>query len=260
MQRPARAGEPWQQPGRQAWQRLRHQLAALAAMVMTVAGSELMAQSTTSNIQGTVRDETGVLPGATVTARETQSGFQHTAVTSDAGAFALAGLRPGSYEITVSLPQYKPQAKIVQVLLGQTVTANFTISPDLLVVEQVQVVGDRLVEVKTAEVATNVTQEQIQYLPQSTRNFLNFAALAPGVRINDDEFRKELQAGAPSSSATNVFIDGVSYKNDIIQGGVVGQDASRGNPTPPSVNPNFGRGRRMIDPSRRLQFGVRYAF
>ena len=100
-------------------------------------------------------------------------------------------------------------------------------------------VGDRLVEVKTAEVATNVTQEQIQYLPQSTRNFLNFAALAPGVRINDDEFRKELRAGALSSSATNVFIDGVSYKNDVIQGGVVGQDASRGNPFPQNAVQEF---------------------
>ena len=108
MQRPARAGEPWQRRGRR--------LAALAAVVLTVvtvAASELKAQSTTSNIQGTVRDETGILPGATVTARDTQSGFQHTALTSDTGAFALAGLRPGSYEITVSLPQFKPQSKTV---------------------------------------------------------------------------------------------------------------------------------------------------
>src|SRR6185369_15049105 len=31
---------------------------------------------------------------------------------------------------------------------------------------------------------------------------------------------------------TNVFIDGLSLKNNIIEGGVVGQDASRGNPFP----------------------------
>jgi hypothetical protein len=31
-------------------------------------------------------------------------------------------------------------------------------------------------------------------------------------------------------------------------------------PTLPSVNLNFGRGRRLIDPGRRMQFGVRYAF
>ena len=37
----------------------------------------------------------------------------------------------------------------------------------------------------------------------------------------------------------NVFIDGVSYKNDVIQGGVVGQDASRGNPFPQNAVQEF---------------------
>jgi hypothetical protein len=31
-------------------------------------------------------------------------------------------------------------------------------------------------------------------------------------------------------------------------------------PTPPAVNQNFGRPERLIDPGRRLQFGLRYAF
>jgi Carboxypeptidase regulatory-like domain/TonB dependent receptor len=241
MQRPARAGrpgEPWQRAVRGICRRARQHLIAAAALLILAAG-DAAAQSVTSNIEGKVRDETGVLPGASIVARDTQSGFEQAAITSAEGHYALIGLRPGVYEITVSLLQYKPQSKTVQLLLGQTVTANFTISPDVLVVEEVQVVGDRLVEVKTAEVATNVTQEQIQYLPQPTRNFLNFAALAPGVRINDDEFRKELRAGALSSSATNVFIDGVSYKNDVIQGGVVGQDASRGNPFPQNAVQEF---------------------
>ena len=42
-------------------------------------------------------------------------------------------------------------------------------------------------ETETTEVATNVTQQQIENLPQNNRNFLNFAALAPGVRIDEDE-------------------------------------------------------------------------
>ncbi len=37
----------------------------------------------------------------------------------------------------------------------------------------------------------------------------------------------------------NVFIDGVSFKNDVIQGGVVGQDASRGNPFPQNAVQEF---------------------
>ena len=44
-------------------------------------------------------------PGATVTARHVQSGFTHEAITATDGAFALAGLRPGQYQITVSVSQ-----------------------------------------------------------------------------------------------------------------------------------------------------------
>ena len=112
-------------------------------------------------------------------------------------------------------------------------TLNFRINPDVVVTESVTVVGDtRLVDTRTSEITTNVTQEQMRYLPQNSRNFLNFAALAPGVRVSDNEFRKEFSAGALPSQNVNVFIDGVSFKNDVIDGGVMGQDASRGNPFP----------------------------
>jgi outer membrane receptor protein involved in Fe transport len=195
----------------------------------------LAAQTTTASIEGTVTDETGVLPGATVTARQTESGFQFEAVTGADGGFTLAGLRPGSYEITVAMPQYKPAARTVHVLVGHTVKADFRITPELMYVENVTVVGELLLDVRTPEITTNVTDEQILHLPQNSRNFLNFAAMAPGVRVSDDETRKEITAGSLGARSTNVFIDGVSYKNDVIEGGVIGQDASRGNPFPQSA-------------------------
>ena len=93
---------------------------------------------------------------------------------------------------------------------------------------------------KTSQVATNITAEQIRNLPQNDRNFLNFAALAPGVRVNaGSETTKEVTAGALPGFNTNVFIDGVSYKNDILLGGVVGQDSSRGNPFPQNAVQEF---------------------
>jgi outer membrane receptor protein involved in Fe transport len=198
------------------------------------------AQVSTATIQGTVRDETGVLPGANVTARHVQSGFTHEAVTAEDGSFTLGGLRPGQYEITVTFAQYKPQAKTVSVLVGQAATLDFRITSDLVFTENVTVVGDsRIVETRTSQVTTNVTEEQVRHLPQNTRNFLNFAALAPGVRVADNEFRKEITAGALPSQNTNVFIDGVSYKNDLILGGVVGQDSSRGSPFPQNAVQEF---------------------
>jgi hypothetical protein len=224
--------------------RLKHAArgAALAGLVVSaLLAPPAAAQATTTSITGTVSDDTGILPGATIIARQVASGFTHEAVADDKGAFFLGGLPPGGYEITVSLPQYKPQAKTVQLLTGQSVTLNFRITPDLVYAEQVQVVGTAglLVETKTAEIATAVTTEQVRHLPQNQRNFLNFAALAPGVKVSQDETRKQVTAGGLDATAVNVFIDGVSYKNDVLDGGVVGQDSSRGSPFPQNAVQEF---------------------
>jgi outer membrane receptor protein involved in Fe transport len=214
-------------------------VACLCLLALPFVSAPLQAQSTTATIQGTVADEGGVLPGATITARETQSGFQYDAVSGGDGGFTLAGLKPGSYEITVSMDKYKPQSRTVQVLVGQAITLSFKIAPDVVVMESVQVVGSRLIDTRTPEVATSVTQDQIRLLPQNDRNFLNFAALAPGVRTSYDDQNKQMLAGAQPAFATNVFIDGVSYKNDVLEGGVVGQDSSRGNPFPQNAVQEF---------------------
>jgi len=199
------------------------------------------AQSTSTGIRGTVADESGVLPGATVLARDEQNGFKYETVTDGQGFFSLSGMRPGNYEITVSMPQYKPQSQKLQLVIGNNVTLNFKISPDLVYAERVEVVAGtgRIVDQKTAEIATNVTSEQVRYLPQNQRNFLNFANLAPGVKVTQDETNKQITAGGLDGTQINVFIDGVSYKNDVLQGGVVGQDSSRGSPFPQNAVQEF---------------------
>jgi outer membrane receptor protein involved in Fe transport len=220
---------------------LRWWAGCLALVLMAGASIPASAQGTTAGIQGTITDDTGPLPGATIVAKETGTGFTYEAVADSAGFFALKGLTPGTYEITVAMPQYKPQAKTVQVLVGQNITLSFRITPDLVYSENVTVVGtaNRLVETKTAEISTSVTAEQVRYLPQNQRNFLNFANLAPGVKMTQDDQNKQVSAGGQDGAQVNVFIDGVSYKNDVLQGGVVGQDSSRGSPFPQNAVQEF---------------------
>jgi outer membrane receptor protein involved in Fe transport len=213
--------------------------AFLAASLLALPASAL-AQSTTATIRGVVKDDTGGLPGATISAREATGGFTFETTTGADGAFTLAGLRPGSYDITVTMSQYKPAARRLQVLVGQNIDLEFRLTADLVYAENVTVIGERAIDIKTSQIATNVTAEQIRDLPQNDRNFLNFAALAPGVRVNaGSETNKEVTAGALPGFNTNVFIDGVSYKNDVLLGGVVGQDSSRGNPFPQNAVQEF---------------------
>jgi hypothetical protein len=199
-----------------------------------------LAQSTSATIRGVVKDETGGLPGASIVAREASSGFTFEATSGPDGSFTLAGLRPGTYEISVSMPQYKPASRTLTVLVGQDIDLDFRLTADLVYTENVTVIGGVAMDIKTSQIATNITAEQIRDLPQNDRNFLNFAALAPGVRVNaGSETNKEVTAGALPGFNTNVFIDGVSYKNDILLGGVVGQDSSRGNPFPQNAVQEF---------------------
>jgi hypothetical protein len=197
-------------------------------------------QTITTNILGTVSDEGGRLAEASVTAKNVDTGFTNEAKTDAQGTYALQGIRPGTYEITVSVDQHKPETTTVQVLIGRTATLNFSLIASPTFAERVEVVGStRLAETRTSEIATVVTQEQVRFLPQDQRNFLNFAALAPGVHVSNDQLKKQVTAGGLDATQINVFIDGVSFKNDILEGGVIGQDSSRGSPFPQSAVQEF---------------------
>jgi hypothetical protein len=63
-----------------------------------------IAQTSTSEITGTVRDTTGaVIPGATVIAINDATGVSYTQETTQSGLYAFASLPSGSYTITAQL-------------------------------------------------------------------------------------------------------------------------------------------------------------
>ncbi len=203
------------------------------------------AQTTTASVRGTVRSADGtVAAGATIVAIGTATNQTFRAVASGNGAYSLNGLRPGQYEVTITGTNGEVYRQTVVVGIGQSASLDATlgaaaapadataadVTGDDAAGADVVVTGSRLVETRTSEVATNISQQQIRILPQTDRNFLSFAALAPGVRYNDSETDKGFQSGAATASQVNVFIDGVSLKNKLREGGVAGQQNSRGNP------------------------------
>ncbi len=208
-----------------------HLVVVLLALTLATSGM-VVAQSTSSSIRGTVTEKSGPLPGATVVGVNTTTGFQYPTTSNPDGSFALNGLAPGTYKVTVNAPGYTNLSRTIDIGVGTNVNLQFRLTAEELVVENVAVVGQRIQETKTSEVATEVTKEVLNALPQNDRNFLNFVNLAPGVKTSLDPNNKQVRALGQPAFSSNVFIDGVSYKNDVLEGGVVGQDASRGNPFP----------------------------
>ena len=94
-------------------------------------------------IEGTVTDATGlVLPGVTVEAAAEAGGPVAAAVTEGDGAFTLTGLPAGRYDVTFTLPGFRPEVRRgVAVGAGATATLDAVLSVQLE--EQVVVVGSR---------------------------------------------------------------------------------------------------------------------
>jgi outer membrane receptor protein involved in Fe transport len=214
----------------------------LLAALLLLAPEPALGQRTTATILGTVTREAAPAPsGTAVVATSIDTGAVTRAATRGNGSYTLTGLAPGQYLITVTPPGGPEVVRLVGVQVGQTVELHIDLGEqwvDVAGTETIEVVG-QLSELKTSEVATNISTEQLESLPQNSRNFLSFAQLAPGVRLSTDEANKNFASGALEARHTNVFIDGVSLKNNIIQGGVVGQDASRGNPFPQGAIAGF---------------------
>jgi hypothetical protein len=183
------------------------------------------AQTSTGSVRGFVRSPQGApLAGAAVEARNIDLGTRRNTVAGDNGFYVIAGLTPGPYEISVRRIGSAAQSRRVHVGVGQTLILDFRLADTAVTLGPVVVTAAASAELRSTEVGTNITREQIQNLPQNNRNFLSFATLAPGVQLHG----AGLSSGGASVNNANLFIDGASYKSDVLPGGIAGQDPSLG--------------------------------
>jgi hypothetical protein len=216
-------------------------LGLLAALALPPAAAE--AQTSTGNLRGYVTG-TGQAPltGVTVIARNVDNNQQRGTITNASGFYYLGGLRPGTYEITARRVGLSPQTRTVQVPIGQTLDVNFALSEAAVTLEAVTVSAAAPEErTRTSEVGTNISREQVENLPNFERNFLDLARLVPGITeqaVNDRGIKKISAVGQPAD-AVNVFVDGATYKSDVLPGGVAGQESSKGNPFPQGAVQEF---------------------
>src|SRR5207237_6212012 len=165
----------------------RHRFLWLACITLLASPLSLSAQTTTGTVRGYVKDQNGApVADAQVEARQTETGIVRRATSRTDASYILPGLAPGRYELTVRKIGFTPQRRNAVVQIGATLLADFTLQAGAVELQAVTVQAAPAVEMRTSEVATNVTPQQIQQLPTVNRNFLDLAALAPGVTVSED--------------------------------------------------------------------------
>ncbi|PWV92502.1 carboxypeptidase family protein [Paenibacillus cellulosilyticus] len=106
------------------------QSASVSVVVNTITTLNVLLVPLPANVLGTVTDAATDLPivGAAVHLNDSNGAPTADALTDAAGQFALNGIFPGSYRISVEAPDYQLSTRPITLSAGATRTANFALS------------------------------------------------------------------------------------------------------------------------------------
>src|SRR5437867_2928698 len=95
------------------------------AMCLGLFSMAVYGQTETGQISGKVTDPNGaIVPNATVTAKNTNTGAERTVQANDSGEFIMTNLQPGRYDVTASGPNFQPGKVTVDLSVGAKSTAD----------------------------------------------------------------------------------------------------------------------------------------
>lgn len=172
-------------------------------------------QATTGLIQGTVLDPNGaVVSGATVVARNTETGFERTVTTNSDGYFSAPLLPLGRYRVTTSASGFSNYVlENIDVTIGSTVSLRIElkVGGDVTTVD-VTAEGEGI-ETGRTELSSQLNERSVENLPINRRDFSRFALLTPGVSIVQGPDGDEITINGQKGIQNNVSIDGADANN-----------------------------------------------
>jgi hypothetical protein len=152
-------------------------------LVALVAASRVVpahAQST-ATLQGTISDsQNAIVPGVSVSIRNTATGIERPTVSDTAGHYAAASLPPGHYRVVAHLDGFQDQTREVDLAPAQTVELHLRFGV-AAVAETVTVIGAApLIETATISVGQVMVERTVQEIPLNGRHFVDLGPLMPG--------------------------------------------------------------------------------
>lgn len=201
------------------------------------APASVQAQTTTSNdgsstITGTVTDQTGAVVAGAKVEISNSKGFKQTVTTNDRGVYTISGLIPGTYDVSVSAPNFKVfQTTGLTLTTGVTIPLDAPLEPAGEKTEvNVQAGGAAQVETETPEISGTITEKEVINSPLNGRNFTQLITLTPGV--SNQTGQDEAKVGVNGSVKYSVNGGRVEYNSfevdgsDVLNAGLSGAEST----------------------------------
>lgn len=198
------------------------------AGILALYGMNAFGQATaTGTIQGTVVDQSqAVIAGAEVVLTKKATGETRTTLTDSSGNYRFNLLSADTYSEKISKAGFASRVQTVDLLVGQTATANATLTPGSTT-EIVEVTDTApLVDIAKTGVGQDITPREVEQLPMVGRDVANLAYLVPGVKAADsyDPTKNRyaiLSVNGAGGRNVNVTVNGVDNKDNTVGGPVM---------------------------------------
>jgi hypothetical protein len=184
-----------------------------------------IAQIPTGSIRGTVTDPSGALiSDARIEVKNRNTGAERLTRTDSDGNYNVPNLSPGEYEVKVIMTGFKLGLATVTLKVGDTITSDFSLEIGEAT-ETVVISIDTSAAVNTADFKVDgvITRQKVDGLPLNGRNFLQLAALEPGVRVStgnpgDANNLFNVSIGGGNSDLTRLTVDGGNIVDPVTGG------------------------------------------
>lgn len=196
----------------------------ISAVLIGFAPPALTQAVATVQISGAVLDSSGsVIPDASVTATQLETGLARTVVSGPEGNYAIPQLPVGHYELTVEKSGFKTYLqKGIELQVGDRPLINVTMELGT-VQQQVEVsAGTQMVQTTQTSVSTVIDQKRIVQLPLNGRQATQLIILAGGATqsrnggaISSKNYPSSvaLSVSGASGNSTNYLMDGADNED-----------------------------------------------
>ena len=193
-------------------------IAIITGLLLAVA-TPPAAQTLTSRVEGTVRDEAGgVIPGAAVTMTEVDTNVVREAFTNDLGLYLFPLVPAGTYRVAATVPGFSTTViEDVRVVLSAPTSVDVVVAvggvTETVLVSAAE--AQSLMNTVNAELNTNLSREQVSELPLNGRSVVQLALTQAGV--TGPGGARTASINGTRGTYNNYTLDGVNNQDGFIR-------------------------------------------
>ena len=202
---------------------MRRQLSLAVGIAMLFTASAWAQLASQTALVGTVLDTGGlVVPGAQVVAVNVGTSDTYEATTNSDGQYYLQFVRPGRYEIAVTMQGFKPyKVTGIELATNQTVRTDVRLDVGAMAETVTVEAKAQVLDTDRPTVSATINEKAIVELPLPGRNVWNLASTTPGVlgtgpTISSGDIGLSFRGAGQREIQNSLALDGINASANLL--------------------------------------------